>query len=422
MNSPSELINKNSKKKLIVTWQCIFILLLIFLACSRWIPGGDPLNPETGIRGWLEVGIITLDFFIMIWLWGINKLSVGLKSFTFVLLILFCFWALLTSIWAPNHLVAIGKAGTLFLIVIISAAIGYQSIKNEIPIVTIVFSAMIILVAFLFLINKIFLHSFFPIDWSVTRPRFTLGYNHPNLSSTYFSTIIICCAYFTRTSKKISKKLFFLVIIGIFSVFLYLSDSRTSIASVFITILIYVIFQIKSIHIKTILYISMLTFLMLFSVLLITGSLDLWLTHLTGSAVNLSSLNGRVNLWSELFSKLNLGGNGYFSSRYLFTSSFSWGFSAHNTYLEVLSSTGIIGFLLLVSFYLSTYSLLTQAKEFPLAFIFLLYASLESLLEARLFVPSEIMAVTCLFIFYHQFKHQYFPTVSTSKPLIENEK
>jgi hypothetical protein len=115
----------------------------------------------------------------------------------------------------------------------------------------------------------------------------------------------------------------------------------------------------------------------------------------TGDAI---SLNGRVEVW-ELAWRVALEhplfGVGYYNLRYYVMTSFNWSGTAHNSFLEVLASTGVLGAALFLAFLLMWLArAVSQRDAFLVALtpILLIEANLNSIL----FVPSSAFLLLLL--------------------------
>ena len=216
-----------------------------------------------------------------------------------------------------------------------------------------------------------------------------------------------------ESRKQVGKKLLYGVIIILFFVLLYFTNSRTTLISLIFVLCFYLVFQINSIHAKAILIaIGGIIGVLLTSLLIMELTNGDFFSKL-GIDFSIKSLLGRLSLWSGVLQKFDhniLGGYGYFSSRFYLLSDVAWGYNSHNTYLEVLSSTGLIGFILMFFFYFSTWSIIKYYKIFSLALLYLIYALIESFMEVTLFSPSVVMNTTLVLVFYMQFTLQLPPT------------
>ena len=68
---------------------------------------------------------------------------------------------------------------------------------------------------------------------------------------------------------------------------------------------------------------------------------------------DVSTLNSRTELWAASVKYVlarPILGAGYFASRYLLVKEFPWAGHAHNSFLEVLITTGLVGLLILLAF------------------------------------------------------------------------
>jgi O-antigen ligase len=97
---------------------------------------------------------------------------------------------------------------------------------------------------------------------------------------------------------------------------------------------------------------------------------------------DMATLNSRTELWAKTLSYIwaqPLLGCGYFASRYLLVKDFHWAGHAHNSFLEVLLTTGLIGLLILVAFLVLVFKEICGTRNG-----FLLGATLYCLIQGTL--------------------------------------
>lgn len=415
----------DSRVKLKVFYQSILLFLLIGLALTRWMPGGNPLNPESGSRAWVEISILLFVFMLMIFFWGPKSVFLGLKSPSLLILLTFGLWALFTAFWSPNPVLSIGKAAELILVSIIIATIAYQTAQTGSSFIKSILVAMLFLIAFLFFINLINYQTPFPIKLFGTRARFILGLNHPNATTIYFSTIVLFSTHLFFKEKKILLKLVYVLLVLTNLYFIELTDSRTTILSVLVGILLLVYFQFRSKRLMYTIIMAVLIALVLAGIILGSGLVDRPIHVYLSQHPDFFTLNGRTDLWKTAFqnvSDMNFGGLGYYNSRFLFLNELGegWGFNLHNSYLEVFFTTGFVGITLAAFFYFSTIPQMKYLRKFSLPIVFLLYMSMEGLMENRLFTPTIPFTIALGLIYYQQFlikKQESTQTILQTKDL-----
>lgn len=418
-----------SREKLRVFYQSILLFLLIGLALTRWMPGGNPLNPESGSRAWVEISILLFVFLLMIFFWGPKSVFLGLNSPSLLILLIFGLWALITAFWSPNPVLSIGKAAELILVSIIIASIAFQSSQAGSSFIKSILVAMLLLVAFLFFINLINYQTLFPIKLFGSRARFILGLNHPNATTIYFSTIVLFSTHLFFKEKKLLLKLFYALLILANLYFIELTDSRTTLLSVLVGILLLAYFQVRSKRLMYSIILAGLIALALAGIILGSGLVDRPIHDYLSRHPDFFTLNGRTDLWKTAFlnvSDMNLGGLGYYNSRFLFLNELGegWAFSLHNSYFEVFFTTGFVGITLVTLFYFSTISQLKYLRKFSLPIVFLLYMSMEGLMENRLFTPTIPFTIALGLIYYQQFliiKQESMQAIFTKTGLKESE-
>jgi O-antigen ligase len=407
----------HSRKARKVYLQSLLILFLVFLALSRWIPGGDPLNPVDGSRGQIMVILVLMSFLLTIFFWSFKPLLLGFKSPAFIVLLCYGVWTLITSFWAPSFFLAFGQAGVFIISTLIMSSIAAQIINYKLPVVNLVFFSMLALVLLLLVINLFEYHSLVPIGRSEARPRLLLAYEHPNVSSTYFAMLILCLLFLLSQTKKVEHRFGIYLGILVLAILLVLTDSRSSMASIFIAAILLLTLRIKSLRLRFTLYALGGFIVSLIFIILLSTPL---LKNVSPSFFDdLASMNGRLPVWESLFRNISannlLIGNGYFSTRYYLLAEISWGYHAHNAFIETLTSTGIIGALIMVAFFLSSLKVSHKDPMLPVSVVFFIYICLESMLETNIFVPTTLMCVFSLFVI----RHQLFQVMHCTKETID---
>ena len=125
-------------------WQGVAFMLLVFLAYERWMAGGGDLTPEQGLRGWVEIILVTLAFLAALLAWGVKPFLNSFRLSTFVCLILFGTLATISALWSPNFILSLGKAGGLVLITLLASAIAYQAACLGLPVAKMILVALIL--------------------------------------------------------------------------------------------------------------------------------------------------------------------------------------------------------------------------------------------------------------------------------------
>jgi O-antigen ligase len=393
-------MNERARNNRVTMTKGIILLFLIYLAISRWLPGSDPLMPETSSRGVLEIVLLVFAVLITVLFFGIDGLLVGFKSPTFVIVFLFSLWAVVTAIWAPSHLLAVGKAGNLLMISLIAAALAKRLTKANISAEKIILPSLVIFVLFLIVTNRLTYGDFFPMRLITGRTRLFFGYNHPNESSIYVATILFfSLVAFYGSSKK--KKVALLILMVAAGILLYYSGSRTSIIALFVCSFLYISLRMPTPRSR-----SLSVIIGSAAALVIVYLLFFLHTDNQTLGVNTNTVQSRFQLWKLAFQFMpdfNLAGNGYYSSRFYLMPLVGWAYHTHNTLIEVLFGTGIVGLLFFVAFFVSILPQILRPLSFTVGFCFLAFALLESILEVELFVPSVVMTLTCLLVYQNQF-------------------
>ena len=389
-----------------VYWQGVFLMLLVFLAYERWLPGGSDLTPQNGIRGWIEIILIALAFLIAISTWGPRPFLNGFSLNTFICLILFGALATVSALWSPNFQLSLGKAGGLVLIILLACAIAFQSARLNLPVEKMTLAALILVGVFLLLVNLVQFQTLIRIDWSSNRPRLLLAYEHPNTTAELFGAGLLTGMYILMSTRFSQRWLLYLLAVISMASGLVLTDSRGAFLATLISVSLLLLSRIKPKYWFVIALISITALVIGLLVLNLLGYLEPVVQGIIAQNPDWATLNGRLKLWTAVVNNplaTNLIGVGYSASRYILVGSFSWGLNSHNSFLEVFITVGVTGLLIILAFYAVCLSLLKHWRAYPLPLAMLIYASIHSLIEVRLFAPDLLMFITCIFIFHQQF-------------------
>lgn len=86
---------------------------LLVLASFPWLPGGDPLNPVGGARGYAEFALTMLAGLLVVFWWP-SRFIRAVSRFWWLLLP--GVWSLATAFWSADPLLTLGKALVFFYI------------------------------------------------------------------------------------------------------------------------------------------------------------------------------------------------------------------------------------------------------------------------------------------------------------------
>jgi len=178
---------------------------------------------------------------------------------------------------------------------------------------------------------------------------------------------------------------------------------------VLIAILLLALWKIRSKRVVISIILIFLIALTVVSLVLVSGKFDRRINTFINNHQDFLTLNGRTGLWASAFETIdgsNVGGLGYYNSRFLFLGSLGqgWGYNLHNSYLELFFTTGWIGIFYVILFYYSLGYLLPSIRKYPLPLIFFFYMSLEGIMASRLFIPTIPFLVAVTLIFHQQFQ------------------
>jgi O-antigen ligase len=387
-------------------FQSFVILLLTFLAFSRFTPGGDILSPESGSRGVVEIGLFSLALLLMFLLWGKKIQLRELKIPIYIFALLFGVWAIISAFWSQNQMLTLGKAFGFIAITIISCTLAYVTKFYGISLEHLVLDTIIVFNLFLFVINLSMFGTLFPIDWSSSRPRFFLAYNHPNITGSYFAVGTLLSFYLLMIKNRKNTRFGYLFLVLFFAVLLYLTDARSQMGSTIIALLVMTmfLFKFKALIVNILVSSSVVVAISIFIFITVPTFWKVLLDGFFQAHPDYLTLNGRIFLWRDfvhLLQSINLlRGTGYAATRYWFLNEYKWAVTAHNALLEMLVGTGLVGILLFLGFYLSALLiLLRQPRKYIFPLAILAYISCTGVFNVSLFYPVFETVIFFLFIF-----------------------
>ena len=218
------------------------------------------------------------------------------------------------------------------------------------------------------------------------RPRLILAYQHPLLTGDLLSLATICL--FVSDLRKGWKAV---LILGLL-VLLWLSDARGPTGALMVAMTALAILKLRKNDVRA------LAVMLAISTCL---AVALFCQHRLPAALNsvvtddVSTLNSRTELWATTLShivKQPLLGTGYYASRYLLVKDFEWAGHAHNSFLEVQMTTGILGLLMLCAFVIYLFrEILTSMNALLLGAT--LYCLIQGTLNPLFFFPGIAMFV-----------------------------
>jgi O-antigen ligase len=221
---------------------------------------------------------------------------------------------------------------------------------------------------------------------SSERPRLILAYQHPLLTGDLLAltTISLILADLRKTWKAI--------LVSAVLLLLWLADARGPTGGLLVALIALAVMRLRRNDVRAI-AMMLATSIALATTLLFQNRLPVLLKSLITDDV--STLNSRTELWARTFTYVlaqPLVGCGYFASRYLLVKDFHWAGHAHNSFLEVQLTTGLIGLLILVAFVLYVFrQILTTRNGLLLAVT--LYCLIQGMLNPLFFNPGLAMFV-----------------------------
>src|SRR5687768_12982906 len=190
----------------------VWLLVAVGLIVLGFVPLVEPvdvLRGGTTTRGFIEFGLILAGLALLtIYLKAQGAFSFDLKTPVFLLISLFTFWAVLSSIWSPNPVLTIVKSAELWclsLAAVMLVTLARRGNMTNGRLETILGLSMAAVVCGLIVANIYYWGVPLPTtgNWSlpleiigeevsVDRPRLILAYQHPLLSADLLGLAAIC--------------------------------------------------------------------------------------------------------------------------------------------------------------------------------------------------------------------------------------
>lgn len=384
-------------------WPAFFVSLLVFAALSRW-----SLPFIRFDRGYLEIGLITLALFSLLWISRSSLRRLQFPPVSFWFLLMFIFWAGFTALWSPVWVKTLGKAYVLLAVVCIALlmALYVKEMHGSLAWVTLFSLTAVVFLLFVLNIQR-WGEFFFPTS-NADRQGLTLGTEHPNGAAGYLAALAILGLDRAFAVNETKKKRFLAAGIALFFLFLLIfTSSRTGIFASILAIGLFLLFRFRLTGILKISAGLGLAVFVIFLLLLASGWIQPFWQSFAEQNEDIATLNTRTVLWQMSFEEITRSpfGIGYFATWQFFQSktlnrfNFDWAYHAHNAFVEVLLTTGYLGAILSALFLAAIAPALGRAYEFPLVSTLAAYIFLDSITEVNLFAPTILMYLFCVFIF-----------------------
>jgi O-antigen ligase len=382
-------------------WQITVALAAVVLAFIPLVPPVDALDGGITSRGIIEFGLLLIALaFLAICLKAQGAFSFDIKSPAFLIITAYCWWCMLSFIWSPNPVLTIAKGAELWCIALAAlmvATLASRSRFAEGKLATLFALSMIAVISGLILANVFYWGKPLPStgdaslplhllgeDVTEERPRLILAYQHALLTADLLALAII--SLFASDLRKIFKALLMPGLLAL----LWMTDARGATAGLTISIVAIAILKLRRNSVRAIATMLGLTVIVA-GLLLFQDRLPALVRPLVSD--DLFTLNSRTELWSKtltyIFAQPILG-VGYFGSRYLLIKDFSWAGHAHNSFLEVQLTTGLIGLLILGAFLVVLCKEIFTTRNALLVGV-TLYCLIQGMVNPVLFYPGLAM-------------------------------
>jgi O-antigen ligase len=376
---------------------------MIVLAFVPLVPPVDVLEGGATTRGFIEFGLILAGLALLaIYLKGQGTFSFEVKSPVFLLISAFTFWGIVSSLWSPHPVLTIAKSVELWCLALAALMFVTLTARGRMTngkVETILGLSMVAVICGLLVANLFYWgvllpstgDASLPLEWiseepSLERPRLILAYQHPLLTGDLlsFSVITLLLSDLRRVWKTV-------LILGVLAL-LWLADARGPTGGLVVALIAVAVLKLRRNDIRAIAVMLAIS-IGLAAVLFFQNSLPSAARSLMTDDV--STLNSRTDLWARSMSYVlahPILGTGYYASRYVLVKDFKWAGHAHNSFLEVQITTGVIGLVMLCAFVLFVFKeILTTRNALLLGLT--LYCLIQGTLNPLFFYPGLAMFV-----------------------------
>jgi O-antigen ligase len=224
---------------------------------------------------------------------------------------------------------------------------------------------------------------------SAERPRLILAYAHPLLAGDLLALAIICV--FSSALSRIWKS----ALIPALFLLLLMTDARGPTGGLLMALAAMGILRMRRNSSRAI-TLMLAVSVCLAVAMIFQASLPKIFSPLMTDDV--STLNSRTELWARTLSYIPerpIIGFSYYSTRYLLIKDFPWAGHAHNSFIEVMLTTGLIGLSMLCAFVAYLFkSILTTRNSLLLGTT--IYCLIQGMLNPLLFYAGLPMFVIAL--------------------------
>ena len=387
-------------------WLLFVSATLVLLA---FIPLTPPVDAIKGggltARGMIEFGLILAGILLMAGYARSKNLSwFDLRSPSFLLVSAFVFWAVISSLWSVNPMLAIAKGLELWAVTISAAmfvALTGRTHGESDRIEKIMAWSLVAVLVIAIFGNIFFWGKLLPssaddslplylmgeeLPVLAERPRLMLAYAHPLLTGDLLALAIV--SLFVVPVNKLLKT----TAIILLSLLLWMTDARGPTIALAVALIAMLVVKIRRASVKAIIFALVISIALGIALVFQDNLLKPFQALLTDDVY---TLNSRTELWTSVFRHIAaqpIIGYGYYASRYLLMKDFIWGGHAHNSLLEVLLTTGLIGLTIVGAYLAYVFGTIIRTRNCLLLGV-AVYILIQGMLNPLLFTPGLPMFV-----------------------------
>jgi O-antigen ligase len=393
--------------------------LLLFVSATMVLLAFIPLTPPVdaikggGVtaRGMIEFGLILAGIFLMAGYARSQNLPwFDHKSPAFLLVSAFVFWAVMSSLWSVNPVLAIAKGVELWAVTMSAAMFVAITGRTHVTDRThgeadriekiMAWSLVAVLVIAIFA-NIIFWGKLLPSSGDdslplylmgeelpalAERPRLMLAYAHPLLTGDLLALSIVSL-FVVPVNKALKATAIILLLL-----LLWMTDARGPTIALAAALVAMLVVKIRRTSVKA----TILALVISATLGIALGFQDKLLKPFQSLLTDdVYTLNSRTELWTSVFRHIAaqpITGYGYYASRYLLMKDFIWAGHAHNSLLEVLLTTGLVGLTIVGAYLAYVFSAIIRTRDCLLLGV-AVYTLIQGMLNPLLFTPGLPMFV-----------------------------
>ena len=378
----------------------VYIVLCLLIAAFVPLAQGSDFSEGLTLRRAYRISFLALSTFLLLMgslIGGFVKIP--LKYPPFLTVAVFSGWAFVTSLWSPNPVLSAIKSVELISLAVLAVffiSSARTTIDSSKAFASVLAISFVIVGAALLLFNSAVYGTALPftsVSMRLLSTRLHFAYAHPLATADFLGLALI--AAFASGLRIPTKLILFPVLLFLF----ILTNTRAPSVGLFmaLTAMSYLKLRGKD---NRLMFVSMVISIVSIGYLIYATFFEENLNWLVEALLteDVYSINSRVPLWAYSLQRSleqPLSGYGYHSSRYILKQTFPFAGDAHNSFVDIFLTTGLVGFLLFAFFAVYTMYIVYKSGNVLLAGVSI-YSLVHAMTDHILFVAELPMLITLL--------------------------